>query len=77
MHPGSGTVTLSWSSVEGGTYRVEASDTPASNSWVTVSAAVTATPNATRTTNTEAGAALIHARRFYRVSRTSLAPYDP
>jgi hypothetical protein len=77
VQPASGTVTIAWTSVEGGTYKVEASPTLASNSWVTVNAAVAATPNATRTTNTDAGAALAHPQRFYRVSRTSLAPYDP
>lgn len=77
VNPVSGTVTLTWSSVEGGTYKVEASDTLASNSWLTLNSAVTATPNATRTTNTEPGAALSHSNRFFRLSRTSLAPYDP
>ena len=77
VHPVTGTVTLTWSSVEGGTYQLEASDTLEPDSWMTVGDPVRATPNATRTTSFDPGAALSTPRRFYKIWRTSLDPYDP
>ena len=75
VSPESGDVTLTWSSIEGGTYKVEASNNL--QSWATISASKAADANSTRTVYKEAGAALGSSRRFYRISRLSLAPYDP
>jgi hypothetical protein len=66
----SGDVTLTWSSVEGGTYLVSA--TSDFQSWTTnVAPAVTATGVMSKAT--DAGGASANARRFYRVTRTALA----
>ncbi|MEQ1853170.1 MAG: YHYH protein [Chthoniobacteraceae bacterium] len=72
-----GNVTLTWNSVEGGTYKVEAS--PDLATWTTLDPALPAAANATQTAVTETGAYTPGpgAKRFYKVSRTSLAPYDP
>ncbi len=75
---GTGNVTITWSSVEGGSYKVEASSDLAT--WSTVNGSVPASANTvlpaaakvtTTTTITETGAALPanNAKRFYRVSR--------
>lgn len=71
-----GNVTLTWSSVEGGTYQVEASNSIATG-WSTIGAAVPAAVDATTTSLIDPGAALSSPRRFYRVSRTSTGTYDP
>lgn len=71
-----GNVTLTWSSVEGGTYQVEASNSIATG-WSTIGAAVPAAADATTTSLIDPGAALSSPRRFYRVSRTSTGTYDP
>ncbi len=66
-----GNVTLSWKSIEGGTYRVDGSaDLTA---WTTVNAAAPAAPAATQTSLAVPGAV----RKFYKVTRTGLATYDP
>ena len=75
LAPGSGTVTLTWASVEGGTYKVEASTTL--QTWTTLNAAVPATAVATQTPFTDPGGAASNSRRFYKVTRTGLATYDP
>lgn len=67
-----GDVILTWSAVEGGSYLVEASGDPAD--WPDLTPAVTATDDAA--SFVEAGAKTSHSRRFYRVSRTSLAVFD-
>ncbi len=65
-------VTLTWSSVEGGTYVVASSTNL--TAWSTNgAAAVTATGVVTRAT--EAGSATGRDKRFHRVHRTGLAPY--
>jgi hypothetical protein len=66
-------VTLTWSSVEGGTYRLEATNDLATYSTVTTKAAAT---NATITSAAESGAAGANPKRFYRITRTALASYD-
>ena len=71
-----GTVTLTWSSVEGGTYILQASDTMTTNSWATV-ATLSAATNAIQTSGEDAAALLNYSNRFYRVNRTALAPYNP
>jgi len=63
-------VTLTWSSVEGGSYVVAASTNL--QSWAS-NGIVAATGTVTHAT--EPGVRAIHPRRFYKVTRTSLAPY--
>lgn len=67
-----GDVTMIWSAVEGGKYLVEASSDLVD--WPDIALDLTAT-SATASI-VETGAANIHDRRFYRVSRTSLAAFD-
>lgn len=76
VNPASGTVTLTWSSVEGGTYVLEAANDVRTNSWSAI-ATLPAAANSTQTTTNEVGAALSNLQRFYRVQRSALAPYDP
>jgi YHYH protein len=71
---GASDVVLKWSSVEGGTYKVEASQDL--GTWTTLSTTQTATENSTDTAYTEASAAASHSKRFYRVARTTTASYD-
>lgn len=73
---GNGDVTLTWSSVEGGTYRLEATDNLTS-AWTSLNAAKLADTNSIRTVVIESGAALTWPKRFYRVTRTGLSSYDP
>ena len=63
------TVTLTWSAVEGGTYKVEA--TSDFSNWSTLSTNSTPVGNSGAYTNTGAPS-----QRFYRVARTALAAYD-
>ena len=76
VNPGNGNVTLTWSSIEGGSYVLEASNDLSTNSWSAV-ATLSAATNATQTVTNEMGAAFSNLKRFYRVQRTALAPYDP
>jgi hypothetical protein len=76
VNPSNGNVTLTWSSVEGGTYKVEANNA-LTGTWTTLNGAKPADANATETTTSESGAALISPKRFYRVTRTGLNTYDP
>lgn len=69
-----GNVTLTWTSVEGGTYKVEASDDLAA--WATLTSTQAATSASTTTSYVESGAASAHPKRFYRLTRTALASYD-
>jgi hypothetical protein len=64
------TVTLTWSSVDGGTYQVESS-TNLSNWNTNVMAVASQGINTQTNFNSAAGA------EFYRVARTALASYDP
>jgi hypothetical protein len=66
-------VTLTWSSVQGGTYIVDAS-TDLVN-WADLSPSVTAAGIASQ--NTEAGAAQTYTKRFYKVKLSSIASFDP
>lgn len=68
----SGDVTLTWSAVEGGTYRVEASSDL--STWPVMAAA--ANPVGDALAVVETGAQNTHANRFYRISRSSLAAFD-
>ena len=67
-----GTVTLTWSSVEGGSYSVTAGDTLKEGLLASV-AVHTATNSTSRVSEPTVGAK--PATRFYRVSRSSIAPY--
>jgi hypothetical protein len=64
------TVTLTWSSIEGGTYRVDASNDL--TSWNSRAANVPA-----QGVVTQLGTNVTAPAEFYRVSRTGLANYDP
>ncbi len=66
----SGTVTLTWSATEGGTYMVQS--TTNFTSWSTNSTSVSAVLIGTAYTNS-----FSDAHRFFRVARTALASYDP
>lgn len=68
-----GNVTLSWSAIEGGTYRIEAGDliTP----WSTVSASTTVAGSDAGSI-IEAGGATMRDRRFYRTVRTGVSAFD-
>ena len=68
-----GDVTLTWSSVEGGTYIVDAS-TNLTN-WSDLSPSVTATAIAAQ--STESGVAQTYNQRFYKVKLSSVASFDP
>ncbi len=67
-----GNVTLTWSAVEGGTYLVEASSDL--TTWPDLTPSVVATGPAAGFV--EMAAAASSTRRFYRLSRTSLAAFD-
>ena len=72
-----GTVTLTWSSVEGGSYQVEASGNLADNSWVVIATSIPAAAREGQTSIDDPDASVAASNRFYRVSRTTLAPYSP
>jgi hypothetical protein len=65
-----GTVTLTWSATEGGTYMVQSSSNL--TSWTTNSTNVSAVLNSGAYTNSASGS-----KGFFRVARTALASYDP
>jgi hypothetical protein len=67
---GSGNVTLTWSSVEGGKFLVSGSTDL--KAWTT-NVAPSVTASGIVTTAADAGAATTNTFRFYRVARTSLA----
>ncbi|HEX4086118.1 MAG TPA: YHYH protein [Chthoniobacteraceae bacterium] len=71
----SGDVSIEWSSVEGGSYKVEA--TPDLANWTTLTGTQAAASDAVETNYTDSGAALSNGKRFYRITRESLAAYDP
>ena len=67
-----GTVTLSWSAIEGGSYQVEATTNLAdSSAWTILGTGVSPNQNLGGYTNVTA-----LDKRFYRVGRTSVATYD-
>ncbi len=67
----SGTVTLTWSALEGGNYEVQSTTNLAGPSWTTLSAAVS--PN--KTIGCYTNITPLN-ENFYRVGRTSLATYE-
>jgi hypothetical protein len=70
---GNGDVTLTWSSVEGGTYVISASTDL--TTYGDLSPSVTATAIVSQATET--AAAQTNSQRFYKVRRSALATYDP
>ena len=68
-----GSVTLTWSGVEGGTYQVQAS--PDLANWTALTPTIAATGDDTVSAVDPAGA-IGRASRFYRETRTALASYD-
>ena len=62
----SGDVTLTWSSIEGGTYQVQAS--PDISSWATLSGSLPAAADAVQTSYIDSGAAKSNAKRFYEAT---------
>ncbi|MEO5912905.1 MAG: YHYH protein [Luteolibacter sp.] len=70
----SGNVTLTWSSVEGGTYQVLASDDL--SNWTPLTNTQAAASGTVETSYVENAAASSHTKRFYKVGRTALATYD-
>lgn len=69
-----GDVTLTWNSVEGGTYTMEASTDL--STWTTLSSSLTAASGSVATSTIDTAAASGVPRKFYRVTRTALASYD-
>jgi YHYH protein len=74
VNQANGNVTLAWSSVEGGTYEVLASNDL--SAWTTLSNNKAAASGTTQTSYVETAAAASHTKRFYKVGRTALATYD-
>lgn len=69
--PNGGNVTLTWSSVEGGTYEVDSSSDQ--SAWAPLATGQAAASNAVQTSISKPGPAA----NYYRAIRTSLAAYDP
>ena len=74
-NPETGDISFIWSSVEGGTYQVEAASDDLTT-WEILSPNTPAATNAVTTTYVENDAMTEHGNRFYRVIRTALATYD-
>ena len=74
VNKASGNVTLTWSSVEGGTYQVMASDDL--SAWASLTNNQAAASGTVETSYVENAATSSHTKRFYKVGRTALATYD-
>ncbi len=72
VNDATGDVTLTWSAAEGGTYQVQASSDL--GTWSNLTPTVTAADDTA--SYTETGAKNSHTKRFYRLTRTSLASFD-
>ncbi len=72
LSPESGNITLTWNSLEGTTYKIEATD--ALGTW---SPLVTSQPAAANSSTTAFTTPSSPGRRFYQVKRTGNAPFDP
>jgi hypothetical protein len=72
VNAANGNVTLTWSAVEGGTYKVET--TPDLTTWTAITPSTLAVSDTAQII--ESGTALTQSKRFYRISRTSLATFD-
>lgn len=66
-----GTVTLTWSAIEGGSYQLESSTNL--STWTTVATGITASPNQVTASYTNATA---QDKGFYREARTSVTTFD-
>ena len=75
VNPANGNVTLTWSSVEGGTYVLLSTTNLYSASWTTNATLAAATYSLT-TTAFHVGVALTNSVRFYRVGRIGVAPFS-
>ncbi len=75
VNTSTGDVTLTWSSVEGGTYKVQAA--PDMATWTTLTGTQAAAADAIETAYVDSAAAKKYTKRFYEVTRTALASYDP
>ena len=64
-------VTITWNVAEGGTYKVESTDTL--GGWEEIA---TPTASSSTLTVTETVSKITHPSRFYRISRTALATFD-
>jgi hypothetical protein len=69
-----GNVTITWSSVEGGAYKVQAASDMVT--WTTLTGSQAAATDAIETSYTDSGATHTYPKRFYEITRTSLASYD-
>jgi hypothetical protein len=67
-----GNIVLTWSAIEGGTYRVEAENNLSGSNWTSIATNTASGATATITENNGGTNAI----RFYRVARTALAAYD-
>ena len=67
-------VVLTWSAIEGGTYRVEAENNLSVLNWGSIATNTVSGGATGSTTETNGG---INSMRFYRIARTALASYDP
>ncbi len=68
---GTGATTLAWTSLDGGTYKLESF--PGLTGWTDLQTNIASGGTATSRTDNTSGAA---SHRFYRVSRTAIANYD-
>ena len=66
-----GSVTLTWSALEGGSYEVQSTTNLANSSWTTIASSVS--PNEIAGAYTNDGSS---SQGFYRVGRTGVAPYQ-
>lgn len=73
LNAATGNVTLTWNGVEGGVYRVEASNDL--STWSTIVPTVTATGDDSASA-VETGGATGRTKRFYRSVRTGISTYD-
>lgn len=67
----SGSVTLTWSALEGGSYEVQSTTNIAQPSWTTLASSVSPNEITGHYTNVTGAT-----RNFYRVGRTAVAPYQ-
>ncbi len=67
-------IVLTWSGIEGGTYRVEAENSLSGSNWTTIGTNLVTGSSTGAYTETNGAA---NNARFYRVARTALAAYDP
>ena len=67
-------MTLSWNAVEGGTYQVTSSSDLTSPTWTALSGTVTPAGNVG--TKMETVNTTTTPRKFYKLTRTGMAPYD-